>query len=237
MSDSNNNKIESIDKIIIFIIFFIFMLAILGTIWWVNYKRRIEINNLINTYNRIQYSNYKYKKEDKTIYFYKDAEHISKYKCIQNCFIDELQPEQFVFANEDLIYISEGTKFIIYNAKTNKKILVLDEFPKATTIKEYGIITNNNKKGIIDETGKIISDFQYDNISTIDNYIITYLDGNIYVYDNTMKLLDMEKTNTNNIDDLVLLSNEEKITIIITTQNSSISNIYKYNKKENNFIK
>ena len=98
-------------------------------------------------------------------------------------------------------------------------------------------ITKNNKEGIIDETGKIISDFQYDNISTIDNYIITYLDGNIYVYDNTMKLLDMEKTNTNNIDDLVLLSNEEKITIIITTQNSSISNIYKYNKKENNFIK
>ena len=82
MSDSNNNKIESIDKIIIFIIFFIFILAILGTIWWVNYKRRIEINNLINTYNRIQYSNYKYKKEDKTIYFYKDAEHISKYKCV-----------------------------------------------------------------------------------------------------------------------------------------------------------
>ena len=222
MSDSNNNKIESIDKIIIFIIFFIFILAILGTIWWVNYKRRIEINNLINTYNRIQYSNYKYNKEDKTIYFYKDAEHISKYKCVQECFIDELQSEQFVFANEDLIYISEGNKFIIYNAKTNKKILVLDEFPKATTIKEYGII---------------ISDFQYDNISTIDNYIITYLDGNIYVYDNTMKLLDMEKTNTNNIDDLVLLSNEEKITIIITTQNSSISNIYKYNKKGNNFIK
>ena len=99
------------------------------------------------------------------------------------------------------------------------------------------LITKNNKKGIIDETGKIISDFQYDEISTIDNYIITYLDGNIYVYDNTMKLLDMEKTNTNNIDDLVLLSNEEKITIIITTQNSSISNIYKYNKTENKFIK
>ena len=129
MSDSKNNKIESIDKIIIFIIFFIFILAILGTIWWVNYKRRIEINNLINTYNRIQYSDYKYNKEDKTIHFYKDAEHISKYKCIQECFIDELQ------------------------------------------------------------------------------------------------------------SDLVLLSSEEKITIIITTQNSSISNIYKYNKTENKFIK
>ena len=71
----------------------------------------------------------------------------------------------------------------------------------------------------------------------VEDYKKALPEADIYVYDNTMKLLDMEKTNTNNIDDLVLLSNEEKITIIITTQNSSISNIYKYNKKGNNFIK
>lgn len=237
MADNNNSKIESVDKIIIFIIFFIFILSILGTIWWVNYKRGLEIKNLINNYSSIQYSNYKYNKEGKTIYFYKDADQVSKYKCTQECSIDELQSEQFIFDNEDLIYITEGTEFIVYDIKTNKKILVLDKCPKATTIKEYGIITKNNKNGIVNDMGVIISDFQYDNISTIDNYIIAYSEGNIYVYDKSMKLLDNVKTNTNNIDDLVLLSNEEKITVIITTQNSSISNIYKFSKKKNSFVK
>ncbi len=236
MSENTKVKLETIDKIIIFIICFIFLLAILCTIWWVKYKADKELKDTIANYSDIQYSSYKYNIKDGKIYFYKDIKESSVYKCINNCSIEGLQPEQFIFDNDNLVLIKDNLQYIVYDIITSKTIMKLDEYPKSLSVKEYGIISNNGKYGLINKQCKVIDNFEFDEIASLDNYIFLIKENNLTVYDNKLKKLSQKQLGIKDLEDFVLLNNKNKITVVITTKNSSTSYIYRFDKKLNNFI-
>lgn len=237
MSEKSKTKFETIDKIIIFIICFVFVCAILGTIWWVKYKANKELKDLISSYNNIQYSSYKYNIKDNTIYFYKDIDEISNYKCVNNCMIETVQSEQFIFNKDNLILIKDNNKYLIYDILKEKIILSLDDYPKVLSIKEIGTVFNDGKYGVIDINGTTISDFIFDKIDSIDNYVFTINNNILNVYDEKFKSISQKQLDISEVDDFVLLSNKDKITVIITTKNSTLSNNYKFDKSLNKFIK
>ena len=226
MSDNTKGKIETIDKIIIFIICFIFILAILGTIWWVKYKANKELKDIISNYNEIQYSTYKYNIENNKIHFYKDIKEVSVYKCIKDCVVENIQSEQFIFDKDDLILIKDDSKYLIYDISSNKTILKLDEYPTSLSVKKYGII---------DKSGKIINNFKFDKIDSLDNYIFVIKENALNVYDNELKIITQKELDIDNLEDFVLLSNENRITVVMTTRNSSVSIIYRFDKQTNKF--
>lgn len=236
MSDNTKEKIETIDKIIIFIICFIFILAILGTIWWVKYKANKELKDIISNYNEIQYSTYKYNIENNKIHFYKDIKEVSVYKCIKDCVVENIQSEQFIFDKDDLIVIKDDSKYLIYNISSNKTILKLDEYPTSLSVKKYGIISKDNKYGIIDKSGKIINNFKFDKIESLDNYIFVIKENALIVYDNELKIITQKELEIDNLEDFVLLSNKNRITVVMTTKNSSVSTIYRFDKQTNKFV-
>ena len=236
MSEKTKGKFETIDKLIIFIICFIFILAVIGTVWWVKYKANKELENIISNYNDIQYSSYKYNIEDNKIHFYKNIKEKSIYECKANCSIENIQMEQFIFNNGDLILIKDNNKYVLYDIIADKNVLELDEYPKYLSVEEYGAINKNNKYGIINKEGKIVNDFEFDEIDSINNYIFAINNNSLIVYNAELKKISQKQLDINNLEDFVLLNNKDKITVIITTKNSSISTTYRFDTATNKFI-
>ena len=112
----------------------------------------------------------------------------------------------------------------------------LDEYPKSLSVKEYGTISNNGKYGLINKQCKVIDNFEFDEIASLDNYIFLIKENNLIVYDNKLKMLSQKQLGIKDLEDFVLLNNENRITVVITTKNSSTSYIYRFDKKSNNFI-
>ncbi len=236
MSDSKKGKLETTDKIIISIICLLFILAIIGTIWWVRFKANREIKNIVSNYENIQYSSYKYNIKDNNIYFYKDIKEVAVYKCVNGCYIEKVQSEQFIFDNENLILIKDDSKYLIYDVLNKKTLLTLDEYPKALSVIKYGYIYKSNKYGIIDEKGKVIYNFEFDNIDSIDDYVFVVKNDKLIVLDSELKTISQQQLEITNLDDFVLISKNNKITIVITSKNSSENTFYRFNTDTNKFI-
>ena len=124
---------------------------------------------------------------------------------------------------------------LIYDISSNKTILKLDEYPTSLSVKKYGIIYKDNKYGIIDKSGKIINNFKFDKIDSLDNYIFVIKENALIVYDNELKIITQKELDIDNLEDFVLLSNENRITVVMTTRNSSVSIIYRFDKQTNKF--
>lgn len=236
MTENNKRKFELIDKLIILSMILIFILLVLATIWWVNYKNDKKIQDIIRKYNVIEYSNYKYNINDNEIYFYNNIELKSKYKCNDICNIEPLQNNQFKLDNNDIIIIKDGQEYILYNVINSKIINNLQSYPISLNIINYGKIKSNDKYAIIDLKGNIITEFIFSALASTENYIVGLNNNTIEIYDENYKLINKTKQTINNDNNIFVELNNDLLTIVTISDNTSKSTMYKYNIKTNNYV-
>jgi hypothetical protein len=214
----SETKLELIDKIIISSMGVSALIAILLTVVWVNYKH--SPNNKDNIYKEIEGNKtYTYTIESNKINLYKKKEMIDSYTCINNCKIKKNETDQFIIEYDSFISIYDNNKYLLYNPEIKATYYTFDTYPKITKNKNYGLVVKDNKYGIINKSGGLILNTEYDYIEATENNLVTLKNYVINVYDYSGKKITNDEYT--NIKEIVVLEKEKTLYIYTTDINGN----------------
>ena len=211
-------KLELVDKIIIAAIVVAILIAIAGTVIWVNYKHSPD--NKDNMYKEIPGNKtYKYTIESNKINLYQNKKMVDSYTCINNCKIENNKEDQFTIEYDSFISIYDNNKYLLYNTEIKATYYTFDTYPKKTKNNSYGLVVKDNKYGIINKSGGLILNTEYDYIEATESDLVTLKDYVINVYDYSGKKLTNDEYT--NIKEIVVLEKEKTLYIYITDINGN----------------
>lgn len=214
----NETKVELADKIIIASMGVAIIIAILGTIAWVNYK--YSPSNKDNIYKKIPGNQtYKYTTDSNKIFLYEDNKMVDTYACVSNCKIKNNEADQFTIEYDSFISIYDNNKYLLYNPEIKATYYTFDTYPKTTKNKNYGLVIKDTKYGIINKSGGLILNTEYDYIEAAENNLVTLKNNIINVYDYTGKKLTSDEYT--NIKEIVVLEKEKTLYIYTTDINGN----------------
>ena len=237
--DNNNNndkaKITLLDPIVLPIVIVLVSAAVIATIVTINNKYKKLDEEQLKKYKEVPSTrNIKYKVENNEISFYKSKKDIKKYKCINNCSVENNKNE-FLIEKENTLMIKDNNKYMLLNIETLNIEQEFTNYPKISENKNYGTIEYNNKTGIINKAGKMILAPIFDKIIFNDDDILALNNNNLSMYDSNGKLKstnsynnikDVLASNKNNTDIYIfaITKDDKKITIIYNTITNQFTN-------------
>ncbi len=229
----SETKLELVDKIIIASIGIAIIIAILSTVAWVNYKSKASKDDI---YIEIPGNNkYKYVNQSNIIYLYEGKNVSDTYTCISECKIKDYEEDQFRIEYDSFISIYDNNKYLLYNPEIKAVYYTFDSYPTKTKNKNYGLVVRDTKYGIMNKTGGLILNTEYDYIETSENNIITLKNNIINIYDYTGKKLTNDEII--NIKEFVVLEEEkEKTLYIYTTYITGERNIITFDLIKNSYV-
>ena len=144
---------------------------------------------------------------------------VDSYTCINNCKIEKNKDDQFTIEYDSFISIYDNNKYLLYNPEIKATYYTFDTYPKKTKNKSYGLVVKDNKYGIINKSGGLILNTEYDYIEATESDLVTLKDYVINVYDYSGKKLTNDEYT--NIKEIVVLEKEKTLYIYTTDVNGN----------------
>ena len=151
--------------------------------------------------------------------YLKNKKMVDSYTCINNCKIEDNKEDQFTIEYDSFISIYDNNKYLLYNTEIKATYYTFDTYPKKTKNNSYGLVVKDNKYGIINKSGGLILNTEYDYIEATESDLVTLKDYVINVYDYSGKKLTNDEYT--NIKEIVVLEKEKTLYIYITDINGN----------------